>query len=205
MTACERLSTQFALTAMVMIVLLAAPVSSRASATVFHFVANGPFTDAFFTCNASGACAVLSVSSGGNSNAPQAFIFYALFLPSGESFQGFGTIPSENVTSIDSKTLTLAPTDTSTIAGFTNLFCDVNFNCTNAPGGVVSGTWNQTKISSSHSTFSNVSHFGPVQMSNHGSSDNFSAMDQFSVLGTSFQGFGDIGTQHSTQQTVTVP
>jgi len=47
MTTCERFS-KFAVIAMLMIVLLAAPVSSSAAATVSHFVANGPFTDAFF-------------------------------------------------------------------------------------------------------------------------------------------------------------
>jgi hypothetical protein len=187
--------------AMLMIVLLAAPVSSNAAATVSHFVANGPFTDAFFSCNANGVCAQLAVFSGGSA------IFYALFLPDGSSFQGFGTIPSENVTHIDSQTLTLAPTDTSTIdpALFTNLFCDVNFNCTASPGGIVSGTWTRTKLSSSHSVFSTVSHTGPVQTSSKGSMDDFSANAQFSLLGNSFQGPGDIGTQHSTQITVTVP
>jgi hypothetical protein len=146
MTTCERFS-KFAVIAMLMIVLLAAPVSSSAAATVSHFVANGPFTDAFFSCNANGVCAQLAVFSGGSA------IFYALFLPDGSSFQGFGTIPSENVTHIDSQTLTLAPTDASTIdpALFTNLFYDVNFNCTASPGGIVSGTWTRTKLSSSHS------------------------------------------------------
>jgi hypothetical protein len=117
------------------------------------------------------------------------------------------TIPSENVTHIDSQTLTLAPTDTSTIdpALFTNLFCDVNFNCTASPGGIVSGTWTRTKFSSSHSVFSTVSHTGPVQTSSHGSMDDFSANAQFSILGDGFQGPGDIGTQHNTQITVTVP
>jgi hypothetical protein len=204
-TTFERFSTQFALTAMLMIVLLAVSVSSSASATVSRFMANGPFTDAFPSCNASGVCAELSVFSGGTSNAPQISIFYVLFLPDGSLFLGSGTIPSENVTNINSKTLTLAPTNTSTIAGFTNIFCDVNGNCTNALGGIVSGTWNQIKIFSSHSTFSIDTHFGPVLMSSHGTSDDFSATDQFSVLGISFQGFGDIGTQHSSQMTITVP
>lgn len=131
--------------------------------------------------------------------------FYLLSLPDGSSFQGFGTIPSENVTNIDSKTLTLAPTDTSTIQGFVNIFCHVNGNCTESPGGIVSGTWNQTKLSSSHSITNTVSHSGPVQFVSHGSMDDFSAIAQFSVLGNSFQGSADIGTQHSTQIDVTVP
>jgi hypothetical protein len=109
---CERFSTQFALIAILVIVLLVAPVSSSASAMVSHFVADGPFTDAGLFCNPSGGgqiCAQLSVFSVGSSTAS---IFYALFLPDGSSFQGFGTIPS------------VAPTDTSTLdpSVFTNTF-----------------------------------------------------------------------------------
>ena len=89
--------TQFALIAKLMIVLLAAAVSSSASATVSHFRANGPFTDAFPSCNASGVCAQLSVFSVGSSSAS---IFYSVSLPGGSSFQGFGAIPIANITSI---------------------------------------------------------------------------------------------------------
>ena len=179
MTTCGRFPTQFALSAMLTIVLLAAPVSSSAAVPVTHFQANGTFSDVFFSCNASGVCASISVFLGGSSSAPQTFLSYGLFLPSGEFFFGFGTIPNANVTASDSKTLTLATTDTSTIdpSLFTNTFCDVNGNCTDSPnfGGPVSGSWKQIKFVSTHSTFSNITHLGhqagTAQFISNGASD----------------------------------
>jgi hypothetical protein len=203
MITCEKFPTPFALTAMLTIVLLAAPISSSAAVPVTHFQANGTFSDVFFTCNAS-VCGALSVFLGGSSSAPQTFVFYELFLPDGSFFFGFGTIPNANVTKNDSKSLTLAPTDTSTIAGFTNLFCDVNGNCTESPdfGGIVSGSWTAIKFVSSRFTFSNVTHigqFGTAQFSSTGTSVSFPANAQINVKGNSFTDIGDIGTQHSTQ------
>src|SRR5262245_14984110 len=125
MTTRKRFPTPFILAAMLTIALIVAPVSSSAAVPASRFQANGTFSDVFFTCNAS-VCGALSVFVGGSSAAPQTFVFYELFLPDGSFFFGSGTIPNANVTKNDSKSLTLAPTDTSTIDGFDNEFCDVN-------------------------------------------------------------------------------
>jgi hypothetical protein len=201
MTISPRFPTPLALAAMLTIVLLAAPASSSAAVPVAHFQANGTFSDVF-SCDASGFCGALSVFLGGISRAPQTFVSYVLLQPTGEMFIGFGTIPNANVTKNDSKTLTLAPTDTSTIEGFTNQFCDVNGICTDVAGGIVSGSWKQIRFFSTHSTFSNVEKFGPIQFISAGTSDDFIATAQFSVLGNSFNDFGDIGTEHNTQVTI---
>ena len=199
----EKALTPSALATVLAIVLLAMPVSSSASVPVTHFQANGTSASVFSCNNVSGVCATVFVSLGGNPNAPQTFLFYDLFLPSGDQFIGFGTIPNADLTVNDSRTLTLS-TDTSTIEGFTNLFCDVNFNCETAAGGVVSGVWKKTNFFSIHSTFSNVDNFKPVLVISNGTGDVFSATAQFSVLGNSFSDIGQIGTQHNTGVTVQV-
>jgi hypothetical protein len=184
-------------------VLLAASLSSGASVPVTHFQANGAFADAF-ACNNGNVCGFVSVFLGGSRTAPETFLFYAVSLPSGDQLTGFGLIPNANVTRIGSRTLTLANTDTSQIADFTNLLCDIEFNCISAAGGIVSGTWQRVNFFSNHSTSSSNTRFGNVHFTFNGTFDSSSATSQFSVLGNSFSGTGDIGTSHNTGVTVGV-
>jgi len=126
---------------------------------------------------------------------------YFLFTFTGAQSFGFGTIPNASLSVLDTRTITLN-TDTSTIAGFENDVCDINFVCNPGPGGVISGTWQKIAFSSFHGTFASQSTFGHVFVTNNGTSDTVSATVQLTVLGDSFSDVGNIGTNHNTGVTV---
>jgi hypothetical protein len=198
---------------MLTIVLLAASVGSGASVPVTHFKVNGNFADVFFACDDNGLCASVSVFQGVNlfqgktAHAPQTtMLFYTLFLLNGDQQVGFGLIPDANVTVNDTRSLILADTDTNTIDGFTNLLCDINFNCSTVAGGVISGTWQKLPDFSVHSTSSSIERIGHILFTFNGTFDESAATAQVSVLGNNFSNAaGDIGTQHNSGITINGP
>jgi hypothetical protein len=197
MTLHETYMRRSVLTAILGFVLLASG-SSNAS-VLSHFVANGAFGN-IFSCNAD-SCIEFEVDRGGSSSAPQTSLFYTLFFSTGAQSFGFGSIPNASLSVLDTHTITLN-TDTSTIAGFTNVVCDINLICNPGPGGVISGTWQKIAFFSSRSAFANKVTFGNVFFTSNGTADQVSATVQLTVLGDAFSDVGNIGTNHNTGVTV---
>src|SRR6266404_4222093 len=177
------------------VVLLASVNGKALVIPVIHFQANGAFGQVT-SCDAS-TCVFVSVTIGGPSNSPQTFLYYDLsnFVTGAESF-GYGFIPNANV-SVGALGVVTVNADTSTIADFTNLVCDVN-GCSPGRGGVISGTWQKVNFFSQRNTSEAQTTYPNARYIVNGTTDQISAIAQGTALGVAFSDAGTIGTNHNT-------
>jgi hypothetical protein len=184
-----------------------------AQSAAFH--ANGAFANVVPHCSGPTFSECFSVSVSTSSVNGPTFLSYDHFIfdpntggPLQDTF-GFGTIPN-SAFQLHGTTDSLN-VDTSTVAGFFNLFCTFDPNtgvptCNSIPGGVVTGTWTViTNLDTTHITGTVTVTSPGLKSVFTGTSDSHAALASVNILGAaSPNSTGSVGTNHNTSISVQV-